>query len=474
MKTKQAKSFVPILYKNAPRLNSEAFVRHIVEFETGRGNPITPPKARQYFMVLREISHKATKAGKHDGVIIDLDKSISEWGGVDTPYHRETYGMDRNGRRKSLADSHRGKFGVIGEGGVTKAQFISEIMEIERCSLPRAKQIFHSCKNPRMDIARYCKDTGLWFGCFVEELPTLASKPAAVLRKTEYRQKFGRMPPKWHDYQNKPESELLQWLVAEEAERGVTLEIDDADKLRHRIWNVTKEGKAWKVAEKNGTRYLIQGVDFGLLEGQQAEPEKVERKAVVKPVYRTEWVGEVEVITVGGEEITDEQDNLLECMPPSETEDAAQWLLAQLGFAFDANRMLREQTGDHWNFVDGKYTGKQYKTKEQQNEERIAKEKEEKWKKTLAMVKVRSVEDLIRSISSHHATHHASAVRQMPPKDGLMFAAKWFGETFGLESEDDCVEAFEFAREEGLIIGDYDDNETLICFRGINTKSPIA
>src|SRR5258706_9071002 len=112
-KIKKAITFVPVLYKNAPRGNSEAMVRHIVEFETvERKNPITIPQGRKYFMVLREISYKATKAGKHDDVIIDLDKSISEWGGVRTPYHRETYGLDRNGRRKSLSDTNRGKFGV--------------------------------------------------------------------------------------------------------------------------------------------------------------------------------------------------------------------------------------------------------------------------------------------------------------------------------------------------------------------------
>jgi len=136
--------------------------------------------------------------------------------------------------------------------------------------------------------------------------------------------------------------------------------------------------------------------------------------------------------------------------------------------------MLREQTGDHWNLVDGKYTGVSYKTEG----ERMAQEKDEKWKKTLAMVKVSSVEDLIRSISSHYETHHASAVRNMPPMNGTMFAAEWFGETFGLTSEDDCVEAFQFSREEGLIVGDYDEDsegmQMLKCFRGVNTKSPIV
>jgi hypothetical protein len=491
MKTKKkAVRFVPVLYKNAPRLNPQAFVRYIVEFETGRRNPITIPQARHLFTVLRQISHKATKAGKHQDVIIDLDISIGEWGGVETPYHRETYGMNRG--KKSIADTFRGKFGVIGEGGITKERFIQEIMEIERCSLPRAQQIFHSCKNPRMNIARHCKETGLWYGCFVEELPTLASKPAAVLKRTEYRQKFGSMPPKWHDYQNKETSELLQWLVTEESARGVTISIDEADKLRHRIWNVTKEGKAWKVAEKNGTRYLIQGADYGLPEGQQTEPEKAERKVVVRPVYRTEWVenkdgDEVEIITVSGEEITAKQDELLEWMPPLEPDAAAQWLMVQLGFAFDAHRMLREQTGDLWNLVDGKYIGVSYKTEEQQEEERKAKEekkKEEKWKETLAKVKVKSLKELVGAIEGRWneyrrkydtaATYHASAIRQMPPMKTGPIAHKWFGETFGLASEDDCMEAFEFARGEELIETDYNSEGRLECFRGVSVKSPIA
>src|SRR5260221_5155641 len=88
-KVKKAIRFVPFLYKNAPRLVAQAFPRYIVKFETEeRKNPITLPQGRQFFVALREMSRKATNDGRHQDVIIDLDYSLSEWGGVDTPYHR--------------------------------------------------------------------------------------------------------------------------------------------------------------------------------------------------------------------------------------------------------------------------------------------------------------------------------------------------------------------------------------------------
>jgi hypothetical protein len=57
---------------------------------------------------------------------------------------------------------------------------------------------------------------------------------------------------------------------------------------------------------------------------------------------------------------------------------------------------------------------------------------------------------------------------------GLMFAADWFRETFGLINEDDYLKSIDFARTEGLIIGDYDSEGRLVCFRGVSVKSPIA
>ena len=137
--------------------------------------------------------------------------------------------------------------------------------------------------------------------------------------------------------------------------------------------------------------------------------------------------------------------------------------------------MLREQTGDHWNLVDGKYVGVSYKTEEQQEAERKvaeAKKKEEKWKELLAKVKGQSLDELVKLLGM--ASHHASAARGMPPMKTGTEAYKWIGETFGLTSENDCETAVSVAIESKLMVIDYDTEGRLECFRGVNTKTPSA
>jgi hypothetical protein len=47
-----------------------------------------------------------------------------------------------------------------------------------------------------------------------------------------------------------------------------------------------------------------------------------------------------------------------------------------------------------------------------------------------------------------------------------MKAYRWLGETFGLATEDDCIEAFELAFDERFIVAKYDDQGRIEHFRG--------
>ena len=369
MDTKKVQ-FKPWSYRNAPRLLSKAFSRYIAERE---GVSLTI--ASRYFLQLREISHKAQKEGRLSNMIIDLDKSLGEWGGVETPYHRESYGLDRKGR-KPVAETYRGKFGGIGEGGCTKAEYIAGIREIENCSQSVAETIFESCR--RKEIARYCPETGLWYGCLVEEAPILAGKPAKVMKKTEYREKYGRMPELTHDWQNPGQSEHLRWIM----ETAGVNDLTEAEKIRRRAWNAAEA--IWKRTGRRGANGLntVCGVDLEhITEPTEAAPTKSERKVKVKPVYNVEWdKDENETITVAGNEITAGQDNEIRSMNPMSEDEAAQALLNYFDFSFDARRFLREQTGEHFQFEDGRYFGSRYK----ERQERKAAEEAEKEAKRAA------------------------------------------------------------------------------------------
>jgi hypothetical protein len=108
----------------------------------------------------------------------------------------------------------------------------------------------------------------------------------------------------------------------------------------------------------------------------------------------------------------------------------------------------------------------------EEKKELLRKLAEEEERKRRERLKVSNLDYLLDSLS--RASYHASAIRQMPVMKGGMEAYRWFSETFGLESEDDCVEAFQFAREERLIVEYYDDQGRIEHFRGEQTKTPAA
>lgn len=101
--------------------------------------------------------------------------------------------------------------------------------------------------------------------------------------------------------------------------------------------------------------------------------------------------------------------------------------------------MLREQTGEHWKFIDGKYVGVMYRTPEQREADRKATDeraRQEKWNETLSRVKVLNLDDLIRALG--FGSYHKSAMKEMPAIGGSVEACNWIGETFGLTTYDDC------------------------------------
>jgi hypothetical protein len=111
---------------------------------------------------------------------------------------------------------------------------------------------------------------------------------------------------------------------------------------------------------------------------------------------------------------------------------------------------------------------------EDEKKELLRKMAEDEERKRSERLKVDDLDYLLKSLSMETITYHAAAIRKMPVMNGLMFAADWFGETFGLESEDDCVTAFQFARKKGFVVEKCDDQGTLEHFRGAKTKTPAA
>ncbi len=118
---------------------------------------------------------------------------------------------------------------------------------------------------------------------------------------------------------------------------------------------------------------------------------------------------------------------------------------------------------------------------EEEQKELSRKLAEEKEREERDRLKVSELSYLLSVISSktnsrgeiqHPSSYHASAIRKMPVMKNGMESGRWFGETFGLESEDDCAEAFQVAFEGRLVVAYYDDQGRIEHFRGEKTKTP--
>jgi len=353
-----------------------------------------------------------------------------------------------------------------------------------------ANKVFNTLK--AMEIVRFCRVTRLWYG-FQADPPNLKTKPIAVSKSQEYRKKYGRMPELTHDWRHLDGSEHLKWIIATEYDLGNEIGTEEAEKVRRRVWNL---GGTWKVCGKTDDgRNRICGVDAGLPEGEFANDQKP-----LPNVHR--WVEEKELDYIEGKLIPNETMNELFDMPPLEPSEAVAWMRVKVGFSFDVLRMMKEEP-KYWPIENGKYRGWLYRSPEEiaaieeqkketlrQEKERKEREEREKRERFLARIKVKNLDELIAKLSPVEyayqsggggyrkaSNNHTLACSHMPVAKNGMTAYKWFGETFGIESEDDCVEAFQLALDERFIVARYDDEGRLEHFRGClkqETKSPIA
>jgi hypothetical protein len=413
---KQGKSklqFVPKLYRRAPRLTKDGFVKHIHKFENDRGGNISHDRAKEIFDILRQQSHDAEEEGRRNDIWITFDEATGEWGGSETPSHRESYGMDRNTKRgEQSKGSHREKFGKI--SACSKQDFADEIMAIEGCGFDRATQIWRTCKDN--GIAKHHKPTNTWRG-FLADPPTLAdaAKVAPTSRQEEYRKRYGCMPWLTNDWQNPEQSEVLGWIVERDAELGEEIDIEEAQKRYKRAWSCSKDKSKVAFVRDPKTK-LVRGVDYretsvfrqmpkmredrtefdtwltehvssdfetavdrfcdALKCGDLVELERDEDGVVtcvgadLEPVLRyrlNESTGEYDPY-ISSRKISEAVYSKLIRMPPLERSEAEAWLREAVGFDFDAARLMREED-PLFNFKDGKWVGVSYGETDEQDDD---------------------------------------------------------------------------------------------------------
>jgi hypothetical protein len=168
--------FVPKLYRRAPRLVKDSFVRYIQEFETNRQKQdITLEEADRYFVILRQQSHEARQDKRKDDIWITHDVSTGEWGGYETPFKQYLAPATVAAKTGGVAKTNRSQFG--GVTGRTKWEFIEEVMAIAGCDLEAAERKFNALK--ANGLARYCAVTLLWYGKDAEP-PTIDDKAPTV------------------------------------------------------------------------------------------------------------------------------------------------------------------------------------------------------------------------------------------------------------------------------------------------------
>jgi hypothetical protein len=470
-------------------------VNYIYWFENKRRNSITTTRAAEIFEIIRQQSYHAEKEGRHDEVWIKYDTTTGEWRGRECATHREGYGLERRGARGKQAEGNtlRDRFGWIGNGGLTRSEFEDVIAATDSLIEPEARNRFNTLKT--MDIVRFCRVTRLWYG-FAADPPNLKTKPIAVSKAQEYRRRYGRMPELTHDWQGSEGSEHIKWIIATEYAAGNEIGTEEAEKIRRRVW---KSEGIWKVCGQTEDRKnRICGVDAGLPEGEYA----TEKAKPLPKVHR--WVEDSETDYIEGKKVPGDVISELWDMPPLEPFEAIEWMCAKVGFRFDALRMMKEEPKD-FPFENGKYRGNFYKSPEEiaeieerkremlrQETEKKEREEREKREKFLARIKVKNLDELITKLSPEPfavrsgettyrkpSNYHTQACSYMPHMKTGAEAYEWFGETFGLERENDCVDAFQLAFDERFIVAKYDGDGRLEHFRGTakpewKTKTPAA
>lgn len=231
--------FYPKLYRRAAYHSKEGFVDHIYQYEHARKNPITREEAGEKFRIIQQISNAAKRAGNHLDEIIRYDDASGQWGGAETPVKRESLGIKRTGRRgEQSANSHRWKVWKI--SARLKPDFLDEIMAIYGCDRDRAKSIFETCR--RNELIRRHEPSNTWRGFFFVDPPEPEDWPTKpMLAQEQYGSKYGDMPPVAHDGFNHEQSAHLAWIIAREKEFGCDIDLKEAEVIRLRVWNCSRD-----------------------------------------------------------------------------------------------------------------------------------------------------------------------------------------------------------------------------------------
>jgi hypothetical protein len=254
--------FKPVLYRTAPSMSSEAFKDYIYSFENDsnrridRRDKITRSDADEIFKFLMLKSRRAEQNKREKDIIIVHDDKTLEWRGKRTNPPDAALGIKRNtARYEQLKGSYRAKLGDIEP--CSKAEMLETIAERFKCDEERARQIFATAHKASKAIL-YHSATNTWRGCYFADMPTPedAVPIEATLKQTEYRLRYGKMPPRKHNYFDITDSEVLHWL----AELDGT-DLQEAAKVYNRIWHVSRDPEKIPFVKDKATG-LVRGVDY--------------------------------------------------------------------------------------------------------------------------------------------------------------------------------------------------------------------
>ena len=203
----------------------------------------------------QSISHSAEVRSAKKDIIIVYDYRTCTWHGFDTNAPDATMGIKRNTKRhEQLKDSHRALLGDI--NSCSREVMLGHICDRYNCDLARAEQVFATASKASRAILHH-RASNTWRGCHSERMPEQsdAVEVSPTLRQTEYRERYGKMPPLFHDYLHLDQSPRLKWLAELDG-----CSIADAAKTHNKVWNVSKDRS--KLAWPTLPKAMAVGVDY--------------------------------------------------------------------------------------------------------------------------------------------------------------------------------------------------------------------